>query len=176
MRRLVTGMVIAAAALGCATTPANQTSDRVIARTNEGVMRLNDRPLDEIVHLKVPGERALAAAEAVYRDLGVQVKLYEPLNGTIGNRRFSLYHRLGGVALDQYAGCGMNLIGPGANTYRLTVSLVTNVLAEPTGSSVQTHFSASADDPSTSKGTMSCLSTGLLEQRVNRMIAAKVGG
>lgn len=116
------------------------------------------------------------AAAAVYKDLGVEVKLSDPATGEIGNRRFSLYHRLGGVALDTYLGCGMTTTGSGADSYRITMSLVSYVSAEPSGSTVQTKLEASGEDPSSSQGQLSCLTTGLLEQKVNDLIAAKVHG
>lgn len=175
MPALVTRVAIASLTIGCASSPATESRDRVIARTDDVVVRSADNYPKQIVHLAVSAEGALTALAAVYREIGVEVKVSDPLKGVVGNRNFSVYHRLGGVALDRYIGCGTTPSGPGANSYRVTMSLLSYVRAEPGGNSIQTRLSAAADDPSSSKGRLSCLSTGALEQRINDMVSSIVG-
>jgi hypothetical protein len=177
MKNLAAALV-AATLLGCASAPASgpPTTDRVIANTDVGQIRTRD-DAEQIVHLGVTTSAAMAAAAAAYKELGVEVKLSDPSTGEIGNRRFSLYHRFAGVALDKYLGCGLTTTGAGANSYRITMSLVTYVSAAAAGgSNVQTKLTATGDDPSSSQGQLACLTTGLLEQRVNDLIAAKARG
>jgi hypothetical protein len=53
------------------------------------------------------------------------------------------------------------------------MSLVTTILPDGTGSSVKTALEARGEDPSSSQGVSSCLTTGALEEKVNALITAK---
>jgi hypothetical protein len=56
------------------------------------------------------------------------------------------------------------------------MSLVSYVAASGTGSTVSTRLDAKADDSGSSKGMLSCLSTGMLEGRVNQLLTTRAGG
>jgi hypothetical protein len=164
--------VSAACAAAAASSPPS-TADRVIATTDVGILRADEHPSNLVTNLSASPAAAMAAASAAYNELGVEVKLYDPRSGVIGNRRFSLYHRFAGVPMSTYLGCGMTASGPGADNYRITMSLVTTILPSGSGSTVQTALEAKGEDPSSSQGLSSCLTTGLLEQRINALIATK---
>ena len=62
------------------------------------------------------------------------------------------------------------MTGAAADSYRVQMSLISYVTPKAPGSSVQTTLSARAEDPGSSKGWISCLSTGVLETRINKML------
>jgi len=165
------------AAIACASAPpagTPPTSDRVLATSDQGVFRDYDQGSHNLVHIAASPDSVFSLLHAVYGELGVEVKLLNRETGEIGNRAFTKYYRLGGVELHKYVGCGTTMTGPGADSYRVQMSLVSYVARDGTGSTVQTQLSARADDPGSSKGWLSCLSTGALEERVNRTVAAIV--
>jgi hypothetical protein len=176
MRRLI-GSIAALFVIACASaTGTVPTSDRVIATSETNTIRATDRTAQQTVHVNARPDSVFAVLPVVYSQLGVNIKLSDPSTGEIGNRDFNKYYRLGGVTLDQYVGCGMTSTGPGANSYRVTMSLVSLVTRDATGSTVTTRLDAHAEDPSSSKGRISCLTTGALEERVNQMLIKAVGG
>jgi len=150
-------------------------SERVLATTNEGVVIRDYDPLSySSLRLEVLPDSIFSVLRAVYAELGVEVKLSDPQTGEFGNRVFTKFYQLGGVALHRYVGCGTTLTGPGADSYRVQMSLVSYVARNGTGSTVQTQLMARADDPGSSKGWLTCLSTGVLEERVHQMLTDKL--
>jgi hypothetical protein len=108
----------------------------------------------------------LAALNAAYADLGIEVKLWDPPNGQVGNRNFTKMYRLAGAALSTYVGCGLTTNGEAADSYRVTLSIVSQVTPGAGGSTVLTSLTAFAEDLASSKGAISCETRGILEQKV----------
>jgi hypothetical protein len=111
----------------------------------------------------------MAALRAAYADLGIEVKLWDPSQGQVGNRDFSKMYRMAGARMSDYVGCGITTLGAAADSYRITMSLVTTVGAGEGGSKVETQLVARADDMASSKGAISCESTGRLENKLNEL-------
>ncbi len=157
----------------CATAPATGTQqpDRIIATSDAGVIRDYDQRVHNTVHLDATRDSIFAALHTIYGQLGVEVKLQNPATGEIGNANFTNYYKLAGKPLHEYLGCGSTMTGPAADSYRVQMSLVSYVSPDATGSTVETRLTARADDPGTSKGWMACLTTGVLEERVNQLLA-----
>lgn len=168
--------LLAAAACASASGPPPEKHDRVIAVTESNVIRSTELSTPQNIHVKARPDSVFALLRKIYPEVGVEVKLFDPSKGEIGNRNFSKYYNLKGVALHNFVGCGTTAMGPAADTYRVTFSVVSYVFADATGSNVSTRLEAKADDTGLSKGMISCLTTGMLEERVNQLLITRSGG
>ncbi len=176
MRRLAFApLILAAAACATAPGPPPEKHDRVIAVTESNIIRATELSTPQNIRVKVHPDSVFALLRTIYPEVGVDVKLFDPARGEIGNRNFSKYYRLKGVALHNFVGCGTTATGPSADTYRVTMSLVSYVFPDSSGSSVTTRLDAKADDTGLSKGNLSCLTTGMLEERVNELLLSRSG-
>src|SRR6476661_8523272 len=100
---------LAATAIGCASAaggPPPEKHDRVTAITESQVIRSSELSTPHTIHVKVRPDSVFALLRAVYPAVGVEVKLFDPANGEIGNRNFSKHYNLNGVALHNFVGCG----------------------------------------------------------------------
>ena len=174
-------ILVAAAAVaslvGCAT--ANQTmthGDRVVATTSTEAIRTHDGPTTGETMVNAPPPVTLAALNSAYADLGIEVKLWNPQSGEVGNKNFSKMYRLAGKPLSEYVGCGTITTGQAADSYRVTMSLVSRVTPSGSGSMVETQLTAYAEDIGSSKGTLACLTLGTLEERLHQLAIRHVGG
>jgi hypothetical protein len=141
--------------------------DRIIATTSgEAVLRSRELNQQGPVAVPAPPEKMLAALSAAYADLGIDVKVWDPPRGEVGNKNFTKMYRMGGQPLSDYLGCGVTTTGEAANNYRLTLSLVSQVVPEARGSAVLTTLTGFAEDLASSKGTISCSTRGTLEAKL----------
>jgi hypothetical protein len=169
---------IAAASLGgCAS--ANQAparADRVVATSSSGTIRTYEGPTSGQTMIEAPPAAALAALNSAYADLGIEVKLWNPETGEVGNRNFTKMYRLAGKPLSDYVGCGTTTTGQAADSYRVTMSLVSRVTPAAGGSRVETQLTAYAEDIGSSKGTLACLTLGTLEGRLHDLAIRHLTG
>jgi hypothetical protein len=163
---LVTLALVALAGCSSATQqpPAN---DRVIATVDQQSI-LRARPANQKgpVPVAAAPDKILAALNAAYGDLGIEIKLWDPPHGHVGNRNFTKMFRLAGAPLSQYLACGLTSSGDAADSYRITMSVVSQVEPAAGGSTVVTTLSAYAEDLASSKGSISCGTRGILEDKV----------
>ena len=178
--RLVTASVAAVAIAACASQTASRPvqTGRDVAVTDEGVLRSYDVGRARISIPGAPRDTVLVALQAIYTNLGVEVTLLNPATGEIGNIKFSRVGRLGDTPLSRYVSCGMTATGVAADTYRVTMSLVSRVTADGSahGSTVSTQLAAYAQDVGTGTGRISCSTTGGLEARLDQMLVNRFGG
>jgi len=158
-----------------ASTQTPSPNERVLATTDVGTVRSHDANAADSVIEATP-DVVFSALAAAYQDLGIEVKFLNSATRQIGNKRFSKMYDLGGVRLSKYVGCGSTETGPAADNYRVTMSIVSQVTPSGTGSRVSTQLTAYAEDLGSSKGTLSCLTLGALEQRINQLTVRHVGG
>jgi hypothetical protein len=153
---------------GCsATTQAPAPRERVIATTTgDAVLKTRELNQQGPVPEPVPPDKMLAALRAAYADLGIEVKLWDPPHGQVGNKNFTKMYRMGGQPLSDYLGCGVTTTGEAADNYRLTLSLVSQVAPSAGGSTVMTTLTGYAEDMASSKGTISCGTRGILEGKL----------
>jgi hypothetical protein len=162
------------AVTACATAPASPPSqtDRIIVTTEYRIIKTEGTSTSVLV--KASPAKVLAALTSVYSDLGIEVKLYDPGSGQVGNRNFSRTHRLAGEPISKFLGCGMMVFGEAADTYRVTMSVVSQVTPRDGGSNLETWLTAAARDLGTSTGDVSCVSRGTLETRVNQLVLQRI--
>lgn len=170
-------IAIIAGLFACASASTQNPSpnERVLATTDVGTVRSHDANAADSTIQATP-DVVFSAVAAAYQDLGIEVKFVNSATREIGNKRFSKMNDLGGVRLSKYVGCGSSETGPVADIYRVTMSIVSQVTPSGTGSRVSTQLTAYAQDLGSSKGAISCLTLGGLEQRINQLTVKHVGG
>jgi hypothetical protein len=169
------GLVLAV--IGCATAPAippTQT-DRVVVTTETQILRGSEGAVMSVV-VKAPPAKVLVALLSAYADLGIEVRLYDPSAGQVGNRDFSSVHRFAGERISKYLSCGQILMGLAADSYRITMSLVSQVTPHGSDTNLGTWLTASARDLATSSSSSSCVSTGALETKLNELVLQHIAG
>jgi hypothetical protein len=182
MRSYIPALVAAAAAISLgacssATTQGVSQSNRTIATSSTERQTDNGATSSSSTTVSVPPAAMLAALSQAYSDLGIEVKLWNPPAGEVGNRNFSKMYRMAGAPLSAYVGCGVTTTGAAADNYRVTMSLVSHVTPNGTGGSmVETRLTAYAEDISSSKGTLACMTLGTLETRLQELALRHVGG
>lgn len=124
-----------------------------------------------------PMGETFAAVRAVYGALKLPREWADSANGQLGALRARATYQLGGERLSVYFNCGQGITGANADTWRLTIAMVT--FLQPAGDGrtrVGTGAVAEAQDMSgTSTEPAMCGSTGLLEARILKDVRARLG-
>jgi len=168
------GIILALAACATAPAPPPSRTDRIVVTTETRVIKASEGTPSNSVAVTASRDEALAALREVYSDLGIDVKLYDPGSGQIGNRNFSKTGRLGSERISTFLGCGMMISGEAADNYRVTMSVVSQVTPSDTGVNLETWLTAAARDLGTSSADVSCASKGTLEAKINRLVQERI--
>ena len=165
------------ALFGCATAsqPKPQPTEKVLARTNAGEIRSYEGKQSGTVIVKGSSDEVLDALKSSYGDLGIEVELWDPPHGQVGNRNFTRMYRLAGDRMSHFVGCGITETGQAADAFRITMSMVSDVTAAGDGWQIDTRLDAHADDLASSKGRIACQSKGNLEEKLNGLVAKQLG-
>ena len=127
--------------------------------------------------MSAPMGETFAAVRAVYAALKLPREWADSANGQLGALRARATYQLGGERLSVYFNCGQGITGANADTWRLTIAMVT--FLQPAGDGrtrVGTGAVAEAQDMSgTSTEPAMCGSTGLLEARILKDVRARLG-
>lgn len=137
--------------------------------------------LDTLVYardtVRAPMGETFAAVRATYAALKLPREWADSANGQLGTLRARVTYQLGGERLSQYFNCGNGLTGANADTWRLTIAIVT--FLQPAGDGkvrLGTGAVAEAQDMSgVSTEPAMCGSSGLLEARILKDVRAKLG-
>lgn len=164
------------AVTACATAPAPPPSqtDRIVVTTETRVIKASEGTTSSYLFVKASQANVLAALRAAYSDLGIEVKLYDPGSGQIGNRNFSKTNRLAGQLLSTFVGCGLMISGETADNYRITMSVVSQATPRDGGMNLETWLTAAARDLGTSSAAVSCASKGTLETKINQLVLERI--
>lgn len=93
----------------------------------------------------------------------------------VQNPALTFSRRLLDRRVSHFLGCGEGITGPNADSFRVTMNVLTSVQAEGSGSRVGTEVQASARNPrGTSNAVMQCASTFRFERRILEAVKAKV--
>ena len=132
--------------------------------------------MDTLVYARetiaAPAAVAFAAAREAYTKLKIPREVLDSANGQVGMLRLRSTYTLGGQRLSVYFNCGMGLTGSNADSWRLTIALVTFLTPKGSDSTVVgTGAAAQAEDMGgASKDPVACGSTGLLESRIAKLV------
>ncbi|HXI90151.1 MAG TPA: hypothetical protein VNO24_09070 [Blastocatellia bacterium] len=174
---ILVAAIAVATLCGCASAKQAPTpADRVVATSSSGAIRTYEGSTADQSIIEAPPPTTLAALNSAYADLGIEVKLWNPQTGEVGNKNFTKMYRLAGKPLSDYVGCGTITTGQAADSYRVTMSLVSRVTPAGGVSRVETQLTAYAEDIGSSKGTLACLTLGTLEARLHDLAVRHLTG
>ena len=162
---------------GCATAsqPHPPPTEKVLARTNAGEIRAYEGKQSGTIVVKGSSDAVLEALRSAYGDLGIDVELWDPPHGQVGNRNFTKIYRLAGDRMSHFVGCGITETGQASDAFRITMSLVSDVTPAGADWRIDTRLDAQADDLASSKGRIACQSRGTLEEKLNSLVAKHLG-
>jgi len=164
----------------CATTPTNpapQTDRVVVAAEDRTIHSHEDVPITAVTVRSNP-QTVLPVLRGSYEELGIKVQVFDSAGasgGQVGNKYFIKTYKLGDAPISRYLYCGNTITGPAADNYKVTMSVLSIVSPSGTGSNVQTHVSARADDVAAGGASLSCRSIGTLEAALHRVLVRRLG-
>ena len=124
----------------------------------------------------VPGTplEVFRRAQSVYGTLKLKMNLADSVGGIMGNTGFNHSGALAGQRMSYWLGCGTGMMGPNADRWRVTMSILTSV--EPASqdtSRVRTVIIATARNMAEgSADPANCNSTGKLEETIHTKVQA----
>ena len=146
---------------------------RVVTTTGNTV-QMNTMNIDMDVKLFVTGspDQAWAVLPGVYSELLIPVSMNDPKTKSIGNTGWKTRRSIGRVPAQRYLDCGSSGTLENAETYQLTLSIVTTVLPNSSGGSIiSTAITGTGRNPVTSsQADVRCVSKGDLEIRIRDMV------
>jgi hypothetical protein len=169
-----TAFALSLTACASATTTPSNTVDRVIVQSDAGTVRANEAVPKVAATVKSAPSVVLPILRDTYSELGIEPKVFDAATGAVGNRYFFKSYRLGDAPLSRYFDCGGTLTGPAADNYKITMSVVSVVRPNGTGSKIETLVSARADDAASSN-SRSCSTNGMLEAELYRILVRRLG-
>ncbi|MBV9773109.1 MAG: hypothetical protein JO040_04130 [Gemmatimonadetes bacterium] len=146
--------------------------------TPAGTFRVESNSVDATVTAAAPVsvEEAWKALPAVYTRLGLVGGVLDEAGWAYGQRQSIVRRRLAGTPISTYLDCGASTPGvSNADTYTVTLAVVTRVQAGPAGggSRISTRVEAQARSPGGSDQPVRCTSNNVLERRILEMLSAR---
>jgi hypothetical protein len=145
--------------------------------TNAGnvTMRGTAVSAPNVSEINAPPARVWQALPAVYEALRVPVTTVVSNDMLLGNYRVKVRRELGAAPLSRYLGCGSGSGGQNADTYDVTLTLLTQVASGSGQSSrVITTVEANAVSAAFGGAPVPCTTTGDLEIRIADMIRERL--
>ncbi len=110
----------------------------------------------------------------VFDSLGIPIGMVDPTAHTIGNPSYRLRRRVGTVALSKYINCGSAQGMSSADTYEISLSVVTQARSTGAASTTLSTTVAASGHPITQSGDdVRCTSTGTLERKILEMVTGR---
>lgn len=177
MRRVL--LILGFTACASAGQPGNDTTPKqaVVFTSRETGVMMSDRPHATIATIAAPPATVWLAVKKAYMDWDIPVSVENPPGHQIGNDNFWKMRQMAGHPLTSFVDCGSGPTGPKALTYRVYMSLLTNVATDGQGgTTIQTTFVPMAQDVSgTSSDRIPCGTTGRLEEMLIDQVKATLG-
>ncbi|HEX8696031.1 MAG TPA: hypothetical protein VF746_26685 [Longimicrobium sp.] len=115
-------------------------------------------------------ERAWSGLPAIYASLDIRDSgVLNPDDRLYGRQNLRLYRRLGERRLSHLVNCGSTLAGD-ADSYEVTMSVLTMVTPAGAGSVVRSWVQASGRPQGMSSTPVNCVSTGRLEREIAQLL------
>lgn len=171
-------LLFAAACASSGTTVENTTPKQsAIFTSAETGTLMTDRPRATAISVAAPASNVWLAVKSVYAEMDIPVVVDNPAMHQLGNANFAKSRVLAGHAMNEFVDCGSGMTGPKAATYRIYMSLLTQVSGNTDGTtSVQTTFVPMGQDVSGgSSDRIPCGSTGRFEQLFLDRVKATLG-
>jgi hypothetical protein len=136
-----------------------------------------ERPRAVAMSIAAPPAAVWLAAKKTYADFEIPLAVENPSAHQMGNPNFFKSRQLGGRAMVDFVDCGSGMTGPKAATYRIYISLLTEMMTDGHGGTqIQTTFVATGQDMSGSASDrIPCGSTGRFEQYFLEHVRSQLG-
>lgn len=110
---------------------------------------LGEQPLAAKATIAASPAAVWLAAKRVYADMEIPVTVENPSAHQLGNANFYKTRQIAGKPMAQFVDCGAGMDGPKASSYRIYMSLLTNIVTDGKGgTTIQTTFIPSGQDMS----------------------------
>lgn len=177
MRRML--LILGVTACASAGQPTNDTTPKqavVFASSETGIM-MADRPHATTATIAAPPASVWLAVKKVYADWDIPVTVENPSGHQIGNENFWKMRNIAGKSMTAFVDCGTGMTGPKAMSYRIYISLLTNVVSDGHGgTTIQATFVPMGQDvEGGSSERIPCGTTGRLEQLMIDQVNATLG-
>lgn len=153
-------------------------TERIVTSSGGGGIAIQGMNLDNNVRLLSTGTVAQvwSVIPAVYADLAIPLTVKDDTRKMIGNEGWRTRRQIGRVPMQRYLECGRSGGIENAETYTISMTIITTVSANPDGgSTVATLVTATGRNPITSSTQeVRCASTGDLEIRIRDMVQQRV--
>lgn len=144
--------------------------------TVAGEMRLRRENYVSRNSVNATPNEVLEVLPAVFASVGLPAPQIDPQQGLAVVQPFTVSRRLGGVRMSNMLDCGRGPAGQYADSYRIHLSVATQVTAEgASGSTVLTQLEAIGQNTGGTSGNARCSSVGQLEQRIVEAIREATG-
>jgi hypothetical protein len=178
MRRLLILLAVCACASPSGGSQTDETTPRqaAIFQSAETGTLMGERPHASVASIAAPPAAVYAAAKKVYAAFDVPLKYDSPATGQLGNDNFFKSRSFAGRPMTELADCGSGMTGPKAASYRINISLMTQIVPDGKGGTkLQTTFVPMGQDVAGgSSDKIPCGTTGRLEQLFNDKVSAEV--
>jgi hypothetical protein len=148
----------------------------VIFTSSETGTLFGERPRASAMAIAAPPATVWLAVKKIYADWDIPLGVENPSTRQIGNANFFKVHEVAGQPMTQFVDCGSGMTGAKAASYRIYMSLLTDVIPDGKGGTkLQTTFVPVGQDISGgSTDRIPCGTTGRLEQLLLDRVAASV--
>ncbi|MEP6690402.1 MAG: hypothetical protein ABJD07_04550 [Gemmatimonadaceae bacterium] len=176
--------LVVLSAAGCASPGASSSvgdaKTQSTVRVNQGgstaaALTVTNQPTTVTVVVPTLPARVWRELPAAYDSLGIPVTKLINEDMLIGNQNFKVRRSLAGVRLPKYLECGGPASAPNAETYQVTMSILTQLQKrEDGGTLVSTLIDASAQSVNFNNSSVACRSNGDLEKLVAKIVQARL--
>lgn len=158
---------------GCASagTPGEDVTQRqpvIYAGDQTTASIVGEKPRASVLNLTAAPPAVWTAAKQAYASIEVPLSIENPSAHQLGNSNFYKARTMAGEPMTQFVDCGSGMTGPKAASYRIYMSLLTQIASDGKGGTiVQTTFVPMGQDVSQgSTDRIPCATTGRLEHLV----------
>ena len=136
-----------------------------------------ERPRAAVMTIAAPAAAVWLAAKKTYADFEIPLAVENPSMHQMGNSNFFKSRQLAGQPMADFVDCGSGMTGPKAASYRIYISLLTEMAADGKGgTTIQTTFVPMGQDMSgVSADRIPCGSTGRFEQYFLDHVKSQLG-
>jgi hypothetical protein len=136
-----------------------------------------DRPVAVKITIAAAPAAVWLAAKKTYADFEIPLVVENPSTHQMGNQNFYKSRQMAGRPMVEFIDCGSGMTGPKAASYRIYISLLTEMMTDGKGGTqIQTTFVAMGQDMSgNSTDRIPCGSTGRFEQLFLDHVRLQIG-
>lgn len=179
MRRgLVLFLLCGCASAGTTSETSNSTPKQAaIYSSPETGLLLAERPRASSATIAAAPAAVWLAVKKVYADWEIPLTVENPSTHQIGNQNFYKSRQIAGKSMVDFVDCGSSMTGPKASTYRIYISLLTDVMTDGQGGTkIQVTFVPMGQDVAGgSSDRIPCGTSGRLEQLLIDQTKATIG-